>query len=123
MVRPKQPDSRRCKWETCPTKEAGKCFTKNCVYEVTCLPCGRRYIGSTTRALHERIREHTTSGRGSTIHEHLTRCGRGAARVRVRILARERDEVNTRIREAIVIRRTRPELNTQEESDLVDIVA
>ena len=122
VVRPRQTDTRRCKWEPCPTKEAGKCFVKNCVYEVTCLPCGSRYIGSTTRPLHERIREHTASGRGSTIHGHLTHCGGGTARVQVRVLAREKDEVNTRIREAIIIKRIRPDLNTQEESDLVDVV-
>ena len=122
IVRPRQPDVRRCKWQTCPTRGAGKCFTKNCVYEVTCLPCGQRYVGSTTRPLHERVREHTTSSRSSTIHDHLTLCGGGTAQVQVKILAREKDEVNTRLREAIIIRRTRPGLNTQEESELIDIV-
>ena len=38
IVRPKQPEVRRCKWDSCPTKEEGVCFTRNCVYEVTCLP-------------------------------------------------------------------------------------
>ena len=86
------------------------------------MPCNRRYVGSTTRSLHERIREHTTSGRGSTIHNHLSRCGGGTARVRVKVLAREKDEVNARIREAIIIGKVHPELNTQGESDLVDLV-
>lgn len=36
-------------------------LTRNCVYEVTCSPCGPRYIGSTARPLHERVREHTQS--------------------------------------------------------------
>ena len=49
-------------------------------------------------------------------------CGEGAAQVRIRILAREKDEVNTRLREAITIKRLRPELNTRSESDLVDFV-
>ena len=89
---------------------------------MTCKPCGQRYVGSTTRPLHERLREHTVSGRGSTIHSHLIVCGGGTARIRVNIIAREKDEVNTRLREAIVIKRTEPELNTREESDLVDLV-
>ena len=122
VVRPKQPEIRKCKWTTCPTKEAAKCFVQNCVYQITCSPCGRRYVGSTTRPLHERIREHTTQGRGSTIHEHLVSCGGGAARVEVKIVAKEKDEVNTRLREAITIKKLRPELNTQEESDLVNSV-
>ena len=122
MVRPRQPEIRRCTWTACPTKEAAKCFIKNCVYEVTCSPCGRRYVGSTTRPLHERIREHAVTGRGSTVHEHFVLCGEGAAQVRVRILAQEKDEVNTRLREAIIIKRLRPELNTRTESDLVDLV-
>ena len=122
IVRPRKPDMRRCTWEACPTKQEDKCFVRNCVYEITCTPCGRRYVGSTTRPLHERIREHTSSGRGSTVHGHLVTCGGGTARVRVRIVTKEKDEVNTRLREAIVIRKTQPELNTREESDLVDLV-
>ena len=69
------------------------------------LPCGQRYIGSTTRPLHERVREHVETGRGSAIHEHLVACGGGAAKTQVRILAREKDEVGTRLREAITIKR------------------
>ena len=40
----------------------------------------------------------------------------------VRILAQEKDPINTRLREAIVIKKQRPELNTREESDLVNLV-
>ena len=122
MVRPRQPEIGRCTWAACPTKEAAICYARKVVYEITCTPCGQRYIGSTTRPLHERVREHTATGRGSTVHEHLLSCGGGAARVQVRIVAREKDEVNTRLREAIVIKRLRPELNTRTESDLVDLV-
>ena len=121
-VRPRQPEVRRCIWESCPMKETGQCFSKNVVYEVICTPCGRRYVGSTTRPVHERIREHTANGRGSTVHNHFLTCGEGTARVSVRIVAREKDEVNTRLREAIVIKRTRPELSTREDSDLVDLI-
>ena len=92
------------------------------VYEITCSPCGGRYIGSTTRPLHERIKEHTATGRGSAIHGHLLGCGEGTAQVQVRVLTREKDEVNTRLGEAIAIKRLRPELNTRADSDLVDLV-
>ena len=88
IVRPREPESRRCTWPTCPTRQKALCYRKNnCVYDIKCSPCGCHYIGSTTRPLHERIREHTTKGRGSTIHEHLIRCGGGTAQVEVRILA------------------------------------
>ena len=40
--------------------------------------------------------------------------------MQVKIVAKERDEVNTRIREAIVIRKNNPDLNTQEDSEIVD---
>ena len=122
IVRPRQAEVRRCTWADCPTKETARCFIKNCVYQITCSPCGRRYIGSTTRPLHERIREHTATGRGSTVHQHFINCGDGEARVQVRILAKEKDEVNTRLREVIAIKRLRPELNIRTESDLVDLV-
>ena len=92
------------------------------MYEITCIPCGRRYVGSTTRPLHERIREHTTQGRGSTIHTHLKDCGRGTANVAVKVLAKEKDEVNTRLREAILIKKRKPDLNTQADSELADLV-
>ena len=89
--------------------------------EVTCSPCGRRYVGSTTRPLHERVKEHTTQGRGSTIHEHLVSCAEGTLQVQVRILVKEKDEMNTRLREAVIIKKLRPELNTREESELVKL--
>ena len=38
-------------------------------------------------------------------------------------MSREKDEVDTRIREAIIIRKTRPDLNTREDIDIVDLVA
>ena len=122
VVRPKKQEIQRCTRPSCPTRSAGTCYVKKCVYEITCSPCGRRYVGSTTRPLHDRIREHLDTGRGSAIHEHLVACGGGAAQVRIRVLAREKDEVNTRLREAITIKRLRPELNTRSESDLVDFV-
>lgn len=46
----------------------------------------------------------------------------GTTQAKVRIIAREKDEVNTRIREAIFIKKTCPDLNTKEEADLVDLV-
>ena len=119
IVRPRQPEIRRCTWDACPTTSSSQCFVKNCVYQITCVPCGQRYVGSTTRPLHDRIREHTSQGRGSTIHGHLLDCGEGTAQVEVRILAREKDAVNTRLREAILIRKLAPQLNLREESDFL----
>lgn len=55
--------------------KAGKCLIKDCVYQITCLPCELYNVESTIRPLHERIREHIANGRGSTIHDRLTACG------------------------------------------------
>ena len=53
----------------------------------------------------------------------MTTCGGGAANVQIKIVTRERDEVNARmIREAILIKKSGPSLNTQEDSELVDLV-
>ena len=117
VVRPRQPEVRQCPWPTCPTRETRECFVTNCVYQVTCVPCGRRYVGSTTRALHERIREHVV-GRSSLIYDHLSDCGGGQPRVRVSILNKEKDAINTRLAEALKIRVLRPELNSREEQGL-----
>ena len=122
IVRPRQPDVRECKWTACPTRETAKCIVRNCVYLITCTPCGLRYVGSATRHLHQRIREHMIQGRSSTIQPHLTSCGNGTPNITVKVLAREKDEVNTRLREAIIIKKTRPELNTQGDSDFVDLI-
>ena len=122
VVRPRQREILRCARASCPTADTSTCFLRNVVYRITCTPCGRYYIGSTTRHLHDRIREHTETGRGSTVHDHLTACGGGAARIQVQVLAREKDEVNTRLREAILIKSRRPELNVQTESDFVGFV-
>ena len=121
-VRPKRQELRQCSWPACPTSNEALCFVKNCVYEITCTPCGCSYVGSTTRPLHERIREHTVIGRGSTVHQHFLRCGQGNAQVHVAILAREKDEVNTRLREAIIIKKRQPQLNTRIDSDLAALV-
>ena len=125
IVRPRQPKTRRCTWPACPTKEAAKCFIKNCVYEITCSQCGRRYVGSIVRSLRERIKEHTESGRGSTIREHLLEGGEGTARVIVRVLTREENEGNSRLitrdTETIIIKKRQHELNTRTDSDMVDL--
>ena len=122
VVRHRQPKIRKCTWTACPTKDAAKCFVRTCVYGFTCIRCGQLYIGSMTRPLHKRIREHTTQGRDSIIDGHLTSCGGGAANVKVRVIAKEKDEVNTKLREAILIKKRRPQLNTKEDNDLVDLI-
>ena len=59
VVRPRRQELRKCSWPTCPTAATALCFIKNCMNQVTYEPCGQSYVGSTTRPLHERIREHT----------------------------------------------------------------
>ena len=40
----------------------------------------------------------------------------------VRILAKEKDAINARLREAITIKKRSPELNVRRDSDLADLV-
>ena len=58
----------------------------------------------------------------SSVHSHLLDCGEGEARVLVRILAKEKDAINARLREAIAIKKRSPELNVRRDSDLADLI-
>ena len=118
ILRPKYADNRRCIWPECPTRTNGLCFIRNVVYRLICLPCGEMYIGCTTRYLHERIRDHTHRGAGSSIHSHLSSCGVDGPNVRVTIISRHKDSINTRIAEAFAIRDQKPGLNGKDESQL-----
>ena len=37
------------------------CLLRNAVYQITCNNCNQHYIGSTTRLIHDRVKEHLNS--------------------------------------------------------------
>jgi len=88
------------------------CQTQNVVYKYTC-GCGAEYIGSTKRKLHVRANEHLSPAPSQTktaIKLHEETCGHTSGS-NIKIHDRGRDSIETRIKEAVHIERTKPRLN------------
>ena len=49
----------KCTRGKCPIANTGLCLRRNAVYQLTCNSCDQQYIGSTTRLIHDRVREQT----------------------------------------------------------------
>ena len=47
-----------CTRDKCPISNTNLCLQRNSVYQITCNNCNEEYIGSTTRFIHDRVREH-----------------------------------------------------------------
>jgi hypothetical protein len=108
-----QQQQKACKLPNCPLSDPLLCNRKGVIYEVRCNGCQKRYIGSTKRELHTRIKEHITQPT-SAIRQHLNECNT-INNISTRILARDNDPKNLRIKEAILIMDMTPELNRREE--------
>jgi len=89
---------------------------KNVIYEIKCTTCDSTYIGSTIRPLHIRIREHLTMN-NSSVYQHFSVCKDGHNIVK--ILATDSDPINIRIKEAILIKEKKPNMNTKEELEII----
>ncbi len=109
--------------EPCTLKECSlnnrMCLKKNCVYSMKCTKCGEQYIGSTKRALHQRIKEHLHLPT-SSVFQHKSNC---SAEFEVSILARDNSIGRLRLKEAIHIRKANPAINNKVESEeLLDLI-
>ena len=104
---------RKCKIAAC-TINGKMCFEKMVVYGFECCSCGLRYIGSTERFLHQRVREHYTSPK-SGVFIHKQAC---QSPFHLTILKRARDGTELRILEALAIREVNPALNSRDEIKL-----
>ena len=130
LLQPAQPPikSPECKLRNCPISYL-KCTTCFVVYEITCEICKGVYIGSTTRALHERAKEHIAAARNksrtSAIGEHYgMHHPTSEPRLQFRIIRRtEKDELRLRIEEAMAIREAAPSLNRRKEETGIDFLA
>ena len=109
----KRKRSRKCTLPNCSMSTSSLCFTTNCVYSLECEKCSATYIGSTTRPLHVRIREHNSSTR-SSVYSHKASCG---ANFKVCVLGKESDCTSLRIREALLIRSLHPSINSRQERE------
>ena len=101
----------------------GNFTQRNTVYQLTCKACGKYYIGSTTRFLHDRTKEHLTND-NSSVKKHLTTHHRNNSHnIEVKVITRENDPVNLRLYEAYYIRKHKPGLNSREEcTELNDLL-
>ena len=64
---------RKCTRDKCPIANTGLCLRKNAVYQLTCNSCDQQYIGSTTRFIHDRVREHLNND-NSSVKKHISSC-------------------------------------------------
>ena len=112
----------KCEKEDCKICEKimGKCLLKGVIYKLNCKECGESYIGETGRPLRERIMEHAAD-----IRHRRTRNGPWAHHCRefhegkevdftVEILQIERSIQLRKIKEAILIKKLNPKINTKE---------
>jgi predicted GIY-YIG superfamily endonuclease len=107
-----------CQKNNCHWINSGLCLRKNIVYMITCLKCSKRYIGSTIRALHLRLHEHLHDV-NSAVFNHIHECQLPMAEINrhllIKILTKEKESINLRIKEALLIKELHPELNTRNE--------
>ena len=100
-----------------------KCLTplpvQSCVvYRYKCLgDQDTSYIGMTVRTLSERVREHIRGGRESAVHDHITSCQtcnqNDISIENFSIIKKCRTEFDTKIHEALLIKKHNPNLNRQ----------
>jgi hypothetical protein len=114
-----------CNKSECATSSANLCFAKNVVYRITCTQCKQCYIGSTIRNLHDRTKEHLSKP-ASSVYKHFTNnhdTENISSKVTIAVIAKERDPVNLRLKEAFYIRKQKPDINSREErSELTELL-
>jgi hypothetical protein len=108
-----------CQRENCQWKTSRICLRTGVVYKITCQYCHKHYIGSTIRVLHDRLREHTRDDK-SAVYRHIQECHHGIRieqniGLTVRIIGQDKDNINLRFKESILIQQQRPQLNGREE--------
>ena len=95
---------------------------KNVVYKVTCNRCHDTYIDSTIRMTRDRVNEHVTKPL-SSIYKHLTSHSNSENGISVKILVKDNDPVNFRLKEALYIRRKKSKTNSEDEcTELADLL-
>ena len=80
------------------------------IYGLICLKCHIFHIGSTTRPLHIRIKEHLNA-RTSSFHKHLIKCKNNDNNVSIKIEATVRNVGNLRIKKALLIAKLHSQIN------------
>jgi hypothetical protein len=112
LLSPQFTNSKACTLASCPIMNSKLCFQKNVIYQIQCSICNQVYVGSTIRELHIRAREHLQRP-NSAVFKHLSHCN--TQTIKAKILSRDTDPKNLRLREAIIIRDMNPSINIREE--------
>ena len=114
---------RTCTRANCPISNTNLCLLRNVVYQITCNNCNQHYIGSTTRFVHDRVREHLNND-SSSVKKHISKCQNKVHKgIEIKTIALEKDPANLRLFEAFYIRKYKPALNSREEcSEFADLL-
>ena len=115
---------RKCTRDKCPISNTGLCLRRNAVYQLTSNSCDQQYIGSTTRFIHDRVKEHL-KGKTPLLKKHIYSCQnyKDFKGIDVKIIMSENDTAYLRLYEAFYIRKCKPTLNSREEcSELADLL-
>lgn len=94
------PKVRECTRDKCPISNTGLCLRRNVVYQLTCNSCKQQYIGSTTRFIHDRVREHLKNG-NSSVKKYIYSCqNKDHESIDVKIIMNENDPADVRLYKA-----------------------
>ena len=117
------PKACKCTRDKCLISNTGFCLRWNAVYQLTCNSCDQQCIGSTTRFIHDRVKEHLDD-ENSSMKIHIYSCqNKDYKGIDVKIIMSENDTANLCLYEAFYIRKCKPTLNSREEcSEFADLV-
>jgi hypothetical protein len=104
----------KCNITNCPINNINLCYESMVVYIAQCSLCKAKYIGSTKKNLHIRIKEHFMQ-RTTAIYQHNIICHSPWL---FSVATRNRSLQSLRWAEAILIQRDKPQLNRKEEGGL-----
>ena len=105
--------NKQCSWRSCKLK-SDICHRKMITYKLMCYTCSKIYIGSSIRMFHVRFKEHHDSANG-IIKRHSAYCIFPNFIAEIIDSVDGNAEMELRIKEAILIKELKPQLNTKEE--------
>ena len=92
---------RTCTRDKCPISNTKLCLRTNAVYQITCKNCKQQYIDSTTRFIHDRVREHLNN-KNSSIKKRKCK-NKDYKGIKIKTIVYENDPANLRLLEAFYI--------------------
>ena len=95
---------RTCTRANCPISGTKLCLLRNAVYQIRCNNCNQHYIGSTTRFIHDRMREHLNNN--SSVKKHLSQWQNKVYKgIKIKSIVLENDRANWRLFEVFYMQR------------------